>query len=272
MVENLENIDIDKLPDLSIDRYAGEHKIISPKKIVYTKKNIDYLSDDDLTEENIDIEMEKKRFIGDSNYYFVRNPKLLIYNLIDKIPQEKWVVQKFQRGGYVKENILSSIPPIITKGMTSISVTDNRYTSEVRGLPSPYRYFTIKEYLRGDKAGQRQIRSLTTIDKWVISNLFVTYVHNLFLRLIGKRYSKEMQKYLERLAHNGKKIHPIISKTTLIYELEVIIDTLKKGKQLPLKDRSEFSLEEAKKKYNLTFPEEVKYLSLEKGEKALSEK
>lgn len=32
------------------------------------------------------------------------------------------------------------------------------------------------------------------------------------------------------------------------------------------------SLDEAKEKYNLTFPEKIKYLSLEKGEKALSEK
>ena len=35
---------------------------------------------------------------------------------------------------------------------------------------------------------------------------------------------------------------------------------------------SKVSLDEAKKKYHLTFPEEIRYLSLKKEEKALSEK
>lgn len=204
------------------------------------------VSEEDLaTGEDIKKELEKRGF------WFVRHPKWLKHNLMHKMPTNRWVIQKFQRGTYVPVNVQSSLSPIVTKGMTSASVTDNRYDVEVKALPSPFRYRVVKEVLKDGKEGQRIERQTTTEDKYIISKPFTTAVHTLYLSLFNKVYNSEMNKYTDQqialkeigVDSKGDKfvriLQPVLSRKTIISELKAIKQAYTKTRQLPINERKD---------------------------------
>lgn len=229
---------------------AKNKKSVEPKVSLKGKTSSkDY--DTKVSEEDLAIGEDIKKELQKRGFWFVRHPKWLKHNLMHKMPSNRWVIQKFQRGTYVPVDVQSSVSPIVTKGMTSASVTDNRYDVEVKALPSPYRYRVVRETLVSGKEGQRIERQTTTEDKYIISKPFTTAVHTLYLSLFNKRFNSEMRKYTEQeIAIKDMGIdkydreyatilRPVLSRATLIHELKAIKKAYDRGRQLPINERKD---------------------------------
>ena len=146
-----------------------------------------------------------------------------------------WITQRKQSGGRVSPLLLDCQEPIITSGLTSSTITDNTYrVNEMHGYPSVYSLETKREFETGDKASTRIIHTVITETKGLIGRSFATFVHSKYLELNGTRYSTFMERYKRAYSNNQDILYPVISRETLLNELEAIKQGLIEGRKLPM--------------------------------------
>lgn len=161
----------------------------------------------------------------------------------DGFTQGYWITQHKQSGGHVPYSLEDCQEPILTRGLTSATITDNTYrTKDMHGYPSVYTLEVQREIESGNKNGQKIIKTFIGETKGLIGRSFATFVHSKYLQLKGTTYSSFMKRYKRAYRKNTDVLYPVISRETLLMELGEIHKHLTKGSKLHMDERDGLKL------------------------------